>query len=203
MPVVTIFGTSTDGCIQSTSASYAAAREGIDGIVAIPDFLVVGQTTTFDCYESFVKFDTSSIPDGANITTVVFSLFGKDDSSTTDFTVKVALRDWGTTLETGDFVAGSSLGALTDVASRHTSLLTVEAYNDFNNLAFPANINRTGETRVIVFSDSQEFNVTPTTLERYEFYSESNTGTSKDPKLTITYTDPAYTPRHSAARTRA
>jgi uncharacterized membrane protein len=196
MSVLTIYSTTDDGYVSSLHAStYSTARSGSGSTLTAftsDTTVIMGQSYVtpyggYTCYEAFLGFDTSILPDTASISTAVLSLYGQTDSSATDFTIEARLRDWGSTVETGDYVAGASLSALTSLATFATSGFSASGYNAFTNVAMPANVNKTGYTRIICYSSRHSGNNTPTGLEYVVVYSGDQSGTSNDPKLVITY----------------
>lgn len=192
MAVTTIFGDTADAYIDSSSLTYSNARAGT-GIgldVVTGTSLLVGQTSAFDCYEAFVSFDTSAIADAATVSVVTLSLWLVTDSSATDFTVNVRDRDWGASVTTADFVAGASLSASgTLVASIGSSGIgSTGAYKDFTSQAAFLSVTniKTGTVHLLLDSSRQEGNNTPSGNEFLEFSSADTSGTTQDPKLTIT-----------------
>ena len=210
MSTLVVYSDTTDGYIGSAdvgaSPSYAAARAGtgsvLDAYAGIE--LTFGQQFTtsgdpdyipdYDIYESFLAFNTSSIPDTDTVSAAVLNLRSLYDHSTTDFTIEARLYDWGTGLTTADYVAGASLSALTLLAHRDTaSGWTVNTAYDLTDDAFAANVSKTGTTRLLLCSSRTTGNNTPTTYEQGSAYSADQTGTTSDPKLTVTYSS-SYDP---------
>jgi hypothetical protein len=197
MAVVTVYSDAADGMVTSANATYATARSG--GTLTADTTgtaITIGQTspplysTEYYCYEGFFGFDTSLVPDIATISTAVLGLVSASDFSFNEFTIEARLYDWSTTVTTADWVAGASLSALTSLATFATSGWATSGYNSFTDVAMPANINKSGFTRIICYSSRHSGNNTPTTLEFVSVYSGDNTGTVSDPKLVITYTLP-------------
>lgn len=192
MTTTTIYGSTADGNIQSSSATYSTARSGGGTLVAAAAGTAdVGQNVAaavYYLYEGFIQFDTSSIPDNDTITAVELSLYVYQDSSTTDFTVNARLYDWGAALTSADWVAGASASGNTLAATLATSGATDDAYNAFTSEdAFKANINKTGTTYLVLTSSRFENGDVPTGDERLLFRSGSYTGTTYDPKLVVTH----------------
>jgi hypothetical protein len=192
-----IYSDSSDNDINSTNATYSTARAGSSLFLGISaSYKSIGQYYsggTYGCYESFFGFDTSVLGAHSSISTAVLSIYGQSDSSSTNFTVEARSYDWSTTVTTGDWVAGASLSALTSLATLATSGYVSEGYNNFTDVAMPANVNKTGFTRIICCSSRMTNGDTPTTLEYVTVYEGGETGTTKDPKLTITTTP--YSPQ--------
>jgi len=139
-------------------------------------------------WETFLGFDTSSIPDGDTVSAAVLRVTSYADSSTTDFDIQARLRDWGTTVTTADWVAGADLSGLTLLGSYATSSgFTANTGYDLSDTAMAANVNKTGSTRMLLCSSRTTNNNAPTTPEYVGTYSSDYTGTTRDPKLTVTY----------------
>lgn len=194
MTTVTIYSDTADGYCNSSSTSYTSASNGT-GVGASPAPVVgyVGQYiiggTTYVVNLGYLKFDTSSIPDDAEITSVTLSCYGYNDLSTTDFTVEARLHDWGASLTSADWIAGSALSGKTLLASRSSSGWNTSGYNTFteNGSNFRNNINKTGTTYIVLCSAEHTAQSPPTNDEYIGLYFSDETGTSKDPKLEITY----------------
>src|SRR5690606_4539370 len=63
------------------------------------------------------------------------------------------------------------------------------AYNEFSDTAFATNINKTGETPIVVGTDMFADNIAPSTSNGYypTFRSADQSGTSQDPRLVVTH----------------
>jgi len=160
---------------QTTSASDVAGGQRLTGGI-------------YYVFQGLFAFDTSALGASANISAADFSLYGNANNSVTDFTVQCRLKDWGATVDTGDWVAGADLGSQTLLATFGTAGWSTAAYNDFSDIAFPANVNKTGTTRVLICSGNQADNTAPTGDEYVSCHYGDQTGTTQDPKLVITYT---------------
>lgn len=196
MTTTTIFSDLSDGRIQSVDAVYSVARAGSGVDITFndtsPDVLnLCGQllSTNYFCWQLFLAFDTSVIPDTDTIDSAVLSMYGFDDLSTDDFTVEARLHNWGGTLATTDFVAGADLSSKTLLATFATSTpWAAEAYNAFTSeSAFVSNIEKTGTTYIMLSSSKQRLGTAPTQSERVRAYLADATGTTKDPKLVVTH----------------
>jgi hypothetical protein len=191
-----VYADASDGYLYSGPGTYAAARAGT-GVGADTTGTTLGAyqqyvAPDYYVYEAFLGWDTSAIGAASTVSAVVLELYLQADNSALDHTLNVRLRDWGATLEAADWIAGASLSTLTLLASRATSGIgAAGAYKTFTNVAFPANVNRTGFTRVVMASSLTEAGTAPTaTLEQAEWWSANDSGTTRDPRLTITYTVP-------------
>lgn len=216
MTVTTIFGSTADSDISSADPSYAAARGQVGGStkatpVSSANELVVGQLLfgNYACYESFIAFDTSGIPDTDVISAVSLDLWLVTDNSTFDFTVRAREYDWGASVTTADFVAGPNLAItgnhLGDLAS--SGIGAAGAYKTFTTSAAivtnwinAANM-KTGTVRLILYSINQSNGDAPTGDERLIFSSADVAGTTQDPKLTVTHAAPTAFARPVFQRT--
>lgn len=193
MTELVVYSTPADGYISSLDTVYSNARAGTGFFFSADDtaeFMQLGQEPANPlCHEGFLDFDTSAIPDEATIDSVVLHLFGHTDNSTQDFTLEVRLHDWGAALTTSDWVAGDDLGSKTLLATLASSGFAVEAYNAFTDVAFPANIDTTGTTRVLICSDRHRIGNAPASGEAVIVYSADEADSSKHPKLVINYSE--------------
>jgi hypothetical protein len=209
MTTTVVYADASDGYITSqgleydnegpVDGNYADARAGSGPTSALTadtgsTSLTVGQDRVFGLaysyyvYEAFLSFDTSGIDDGDTVSAAVLNVTSHADSSTTDFTIQARLRDWGTGLTTADFVAGASLSGLTLLATYATSSgFTANTAYDFTDSAMPANVSKTGATRMLLCSSRTVGNNSPTGNELVAIKSADTTGTTSDPKLTVTH----------------
>lgn len=193
----TFYSSTADGQIESFNATYSTARSG--GTLTANTAggsANVGQVAGYACYEAFLSFDTSAIPDGDIITAVTLSLDGTGaiDGSDTDFTINARVYDWGASLTTADWIAGASLSGNTLVASRSTSGWNASGYNAFTSeAAFLTAINKTGVTYLVLSSSRHEAGTTPTGNEYVGVATADTTGTTHDPKLVVTHLSPTGT----------
>lgn len=199
MTVTTVFSGTTDGYIDSSSSSsYTTARNGTGTLTAdtASTTFNVGQAqtgakiVTDTCYEGFLSFDTSAITDSDVVSAIVLDVWLVTDNSATDFTLEARERDWGASLTTGDYVAGGSLSGLTLMASIATSGIgSTGAYKTLTSQAafLTATNLKTGTVYLILDSSREVGNNDPTGLEYVVLSSADNTGTTQDPKLTITH----------------
>lgn len=190
MATLTVYSGTGDGLIASSSGTYSSARSGAGLTAYTASRLLVGQDAGYVCYESFLRFDTSALTSGATVSAAVISLVLSSDNSATDFTLEARASTWGGTLGTGDWVAGASLSSSTLLASRSTSGMTSvdTRYDLTSDAAFPAGVSKTGNTDVFLSSSRHRGNNTPSGEEYQEYYDAEESGTTKDPRLVVTYT---------------
>lgn len=194
MTTFTIYADATDGYLSSSDASYSNARAGSGTLAAdaAGNSLIVGQQLTGGLYyawEAFLSFDTSLIGAGAVVSSATLRTTASSLNFGTACTINTRSRDWGAGLTTGDFVAGASLSGDTLVASVTSSSLNSTGIgfgsNHTSEVAMLSAINTTGSTRFILSSSRHQGNNTPTGDEYFAFYSSDQSGTTKDPRLTV------------------
>lgn len=201
MPTLVVFGGDEDDSVHSSRSfggTYEQAREGTAGVKSLSGGgIFVGQdgSTQWDVYEAFLRFDTSSVT--GTVSSALLQLYGQIDSSATDFTAEVRSYDWGATVTTGDYIAGSLLGATTLLATLSTAGFASETYMSFTEVALASNvvqdtIYRGGYTQLMVASDRERLDTSPSGGEFVSFYPGETVGTTKDPKLTLVYTPARY-----------
>ena len=192
-----IYGALADNVVGATSTTYATARAmtsptlGTVGALTLSISLNastrgVGNefvTPNYNCVQGFIAFNTSSVV--GPITSATLTLVAQTDISTTDFTIEARLKDWGLTVDTGDAVAGANLSALPLLATLATSTLAGAGRYSFTDVALGTNINTSDFTRILLCSDGQTNNTTPTTPSYVAFTAADNTGTTNDPRLDI------------------
>ena len=188
--VTTVFATAPvgQGYVRSRSSSYATARTG--GSLAAFNNHQAGQAFSspdYDCYESFLIFGTSGIPDADDVSAVVLSCDGSLDGSTTDFIMGAAASVYdGGSVVVGDWVSGDSIPT-PELATWDSAGYSAD-YNAFTETAgFKDAINKTGDTSLILYSQRHRDATTPTGAERVIFTDADAAGTTTDPKLDITH----------------
>lgn len=196
MPLYTFYAEPSDAAIESTSATYATAREGTGTVtpgstsaVTLP----VGQklvTGTYTVTQSFLSFDTHTLPRDRVLVGATFTMGVSSDVSTTDFTIELRAHDWGTTLEAADFVAGSALSGKTLVASLGTTTPlgagSVQLFADLDTILDA--VNPDGATRFFLSSSRQRTGTAPTGNEYVDFRSNDFGVTLLKPTLNLNMT---------------
>ncbi|MFQ6029155.1 MAG: hypothetical protein ACE5Q6_16875, partial [Dehalococcoidia bacterium] len=179
MTTTTIFSNANDASVTSrstTAQGYEAAREGTSGdqVVSNPAQATFGglgqfnQTTgspNWRCGELFLAFATGVIPDADTITSVTFSMHtsGVGGLNGPAFDMEVRQDSWQPSVDAGDFVPGSQLGARTLYASLNTSVLLAETRFDWseNGSNLRDAINKTGDTEFLVCSSRHRLGQPP------------------------------------------
>lgn len=209
MSVLTVFPdanpetTSVDGYAQQqTDPSTWATLQGGAGNGAsdtvTSDSLCVMASATSNRWRVIKRliflFDTSALTGNANIGKAILSLDAINGGVIDDFTDSVSITTSNpasnTALANGDF---DSLGAVKQAPDKLLSSIVYLEYNDWVlNSTGIGNISKTGVTKFGARATSDNDNSEPTWASgnaRTEatFYFADNTGTDRDPKLTILY----------------
>lgn len=195
MATLVVFAGTTDGHLQSFHSTYLTARSGggtINVDTAATTF-VSGQeffSPNYYIYEGFVQFDTSALGASATVSAATLSLWGNSQqvAGSSAFTHNARVSNWGAALTSADYVAGASLSGLTLVAHLAQTSVSQGAYNDFVDDAMAANVATTATTYLLVDSSRVESASVPTSTEYEAWQSADTSGTTNDPKLTVTYT---------------
>lgn len=189
----------TDGSVYCVGSTYSQVRNGAGGnssLTADTGTVLVGQDLSggfYAVFESFFRFDTSSLGAGSTISSAVLSLYGKSDSSTTDFVIEVRASTY-TSIATGTYVAGASISGTILTSYNTSGGWTTSGYNTIGSITSPnSNVSKTGATKFQLTSERTRTNTAPSGAEYVNAFPSSESGTSKDPKLVITYT-PAFVP---------
>ena len=188
---------------QHDAAASEVVLDNPGGETLIAGIGVGNAANTFrNLIRSFFLFDTSSLPDGATITSATISIYGTNKDATND----VPAPDIGlvattpasdTAIATGDYdQQGTTL--LSNTISYNSWSTT--GYNTFTlNASGLSAISKTGITKLGFRIESDRTNTAPTGdifysgVKRVFGYFYTNNA-SVDPKLEITYTVPASGP---------
>ena len=187
----TVRSATSDGYVYGYSATYSTARSTAYDVYAA-GALNVGQFKSdldYYCMEAFLNFDTSEIPEGAEIISAVLKLYGSVDNTTTDFILEARAHDWGDLLANSDWVPGADLGDSTLVAHHATSGgWATDAYTEFTDDDLAAHIVKGGTTRLLICSDRHRAGTQPSGREDGGFHSAEQTGApERRPTLVITW----------------
>ena len=179
---------SSSGHILSQDAVWATSRGAATGDSTGDAAYMGGElSATYDIYRYFLKFDTSSLPDTAIITSATLELYFVARDTTNDFTIATQTHTApNETLATADFDA-LTVDTPTEFSDRsaNVSTLTLNVYTSFTlNAAGLAAISKTGYTLIAVRSSKDVDNATPTGRSYVQAQSDTE---ANPPKLTINY----------------
>jgi hypothetical protein len=124
-------------------------------------------------WESFLEFDTLLQP-GRSFSTATLSLYITTDSATSsNFTINVALKNFGTGVDIGDFVAGGSLSA--SPITTLSTFFTSSGNSSSAGADIAANLTTSGKTQFILYSNKTQNNTAPpTNVSEYVVINPSN-----------------------------
>ena len=166
-------------------------------MIGYADQLEIGQLVEsspygpyYRIFRAFLFFDTSIIPDDANITSAILSLYIDSDYSDADF--QVTIQNGQPTyphmpLEAGDFYYGHYIG---NYGNRTTSEISGTGYWNITLTDFSI-INVNGYTKLCLRSDKDIQGTAPTNSE-YIIVKSAEAGSSYAPKLYVTYECEGY-----------
>lgn len=193
--------TTADGLVSGGGTApntYATARSTSTAFDTSANNFTVGQSyistgkgDQYDVYRSFLKFDTSSIPDGDTVSAVVMKLVCITDSSTTDFDVQIAKYDWSGSdpLSAGNRETaydGALAATLDDNIWRNTSGMSLNTQYDSGALA-TAWVSKTGATYYALRSKEDTDNSAPLGPENIAIASQDHATSGYRPILTVTH----------------
>lgn len=201
MTTLTVYADASDNFLESLSdVSYAAARSG-SGLLtpgtASGASVTIGQTYSatkgWYCYQGFESFDTSAIPDTATLSNATLDIYGASDfDANSQSYYLTGAKNWGTTVDTGDWVTVANFTQHGWIINAGSSW-TTSGYNTFSAFAgwyeTAGVISKTGTSYVVVASQRWYDGNAPVGDEYLDYWSADQTGTTQDPKLTVTYTD--------------
>jgi hypothetical protein len=191
------------------SGTYAWSRANLTSVSSNTDRMRFGQyyDGSYHLNEAFVRFDTSSIPDGATVTNVKISFYPFSETFNDldiPMELRVYVKDWyatGNALTGTDHVDGANLNTLPKVAHWHiphahpeSEHWTVNTYQEFEStteeLANLINaINKSGFTEFLCSYDWLENGHVRTGYNYGDVYGSNNTTQTKRPRLEITYSE--------------
>lgn len=183
----TFYATDSDGWLRGSHQNYATAhnKDVADYRDDGGDDVFVGQLLYYgyNIYRAGLFFNTSSLPNNADIIDATLSLYGTADVSITNFYVTVVKgADLDDPLVSADY--GDLLDETESRGRIYTSQWTVGGYNDIQlNLKGRLEISQTGITKFGLRSSRDIDAVAPGA----EFVSLSSSEGTAPAKLTVTY----------------
>jgi len=188
----TFYSTASDGFLEYGNSSYTVAHNAAyaDWVRSSFNVLAIGQVSSGGYYiqRGALFFNTSSLPDNADITSATLSLYGYFDESTIDFDVTVVD---GSLLD--EPLVASDYGDLrtqtTNGGGFNTVGFSTSGYNDiYLNAVGMGWISKTGITKFGLRSSRDITATAPSGLEHVGVHpSESVGGDGYRPKLVVSY----------------
>lgn len=196
--VTTFFASTDNGFIDSSSATYATARDGGGSFyVSSTDNPTMGYTTSAGQYfldMAFVRFDTSSLGDTDTIDVVALAVYGTTSANLGGgelFEARTGYTWSGGGVTSADWRTGAQFEALTLCATLSLATWSDSGYNTFveSGTTFRSNVNKTGQTEITLCTAKHRTTGTaPSDLSYGTFINATASGTTQDPKLTVTHT---------------
>ena len=186
------YSTSSDGHLRNSGSNYvtvwnATSSSNLDDADESGQIGQELMATTYTVMRSFFFFDTSSIPDDANVTSATLSLYGLLDYSYDDF--NITIQNGQPTyphdpLENADYNKEHYTG---NGGTFDTTNFETSAYNNISfSLEGLAWINKTGTTKLCLRSSRDINGIEPTQYEQVWVY-HSEMGNGYKPKLIINH----------------
>jgi len=191
-----IYASTTDSWIWGIRGNnYNNCRNTSSGYDSVLTYSQVGQydetpgpLAQYNCWRSYFEFDTSVIPDNANISNVKLYSKISTDASTIDFDVQINKFNWSSPISVSNrepnYDAGS---AVFDQVWRNTAGITTGVYYA-NSMSLDSTwLKKAGYTRYQLRSSRDVSAITPDTSEYISLMTSNNSGTTNDPYLEVTY----------------
>ncbi|HEY9473081.1 MAG TPA: fibronectin type III domain-containing protein [Mycobacteriales bacterium] len=203
MTVHNLSASTSDNGVESTSTTYSTARAGTGTktlLDASDTFQSAGQEkggSTFFVFEQLESYDTSTVP--ASGAAVVSAYFSKetDSSASSSWLLVAREKDFGSTVDTGDFVAGASLGTLPFLAQAQMSTALPQPRIYAGSTELVTRLGSVGPVRALWHSDRQRLGQAPTGTEDAAWWTGDKAG--QEPRLTVLTAPSAGLLYHSAA----
>lgn len=186
MATTTFYSSSEDSELLKSSATWSGARDAASAASIAKTGTGIGQQGThtggtYYAVRGAFPFDTSSLPDGDVISSVVAHFRAKATPiNTPTIHITKFTPDDATDLVVGDFdkFTFTSIGSF--------SPTTADTWYD-DTLSDISSVSKTGWTCFGLLEDHDLDNTTPTAQYFNSVYSADETGTSSDPKLVVTH----------------
>lgn len=196
--VSTFYASTDNGFIDSSSATYATARDGGGSFyVSSTDNPTMGYTTSAGSYfldMAFVRFDTAALGDSDTIDAVALSVYGTTSANLGGgelFEARTGYTWSGSGVTSADWRTGAQFEALTLCATLSLATWSDVGYNTFveSGTTFRSNVNKTGQTEItLCTAKHRTTGVAPSDLSYATFINATASGTTQDPKLVVTHT---------------
>ena len=180
-----------DADITGQDSTYSIARSTSISFRSTQESIYIGQDTGFLVRRDFLKFDTSSIPDGDTITQVNLKLVCTYDGSTADFDVQIVKQDWSAQDPIADGTREAAYdGCLAGTADnniwRNTNGMSTNTQYSSGNLS-TIWVSKTGFTYYSLRSSEDYINSAPTVSEQIALGAQENATPGYRPILTVAY----------------
>lgn len=190
-------GDTADGYVYGSNATYSTARATSAGYDTTGELFIMN-ATGYQVRRSFAKFDTSGIPDGDTISSVVMSLYLTTKVISTNWDVQIKKQDWSAQdpISAGNREAiydNCLTATLDDNIWQNTSAISTGNRYDSGNLS-TSWVSKTGYTYYSLLSKQDNDNTTPTTNSYIAVASQNYPTSGNRPYLTVTHAAVATLP---------
>jgi hypothetical protein len=188
------FYTSLDGYIRSTGQSTWSAARSTSAVAGSSDtWYMVGTrllSGSYYVYRGYLKFDTTAIPENAEILKANVKLTLYSDSSATDFNLRIYNYDWSIYDPFTSYREQAYDGLLATgsayVTWRGTSGISINTTYTSPDIA-TSHVNKGGYTYFGLISDQDRNNTAPTNDRFVGVYYRHIADAWKRPQLEVTY----------------
>ncbi|MBI4992654.1 MAG: hypothetical protein HZC26_00755, partial [Candidatus Magasanikbacteria bacterium] len=209
---IKFYPTAGDGNIFKSGYSWDIAHDATSGSGYSTTFTYIltgpsKSATSYFIYRSFLPFDTSSIPDDATITSASLNVYAQsisnNDNDGDDFiTLVQTSQASATALSVADFDQAGSINNPTEGINlserKDLTNIALGKYLTFNlNTTGLGWVSTTGTTKLglreghdVIDSAFGSSSTTSTLFNYFSIFSGEYIGTTQDPYLTVTYTQP-------------
>jgi len=183
-----------DGYVYGDATSYATARTTSTGFSIVTATLYIGQQyytpgTNYQTRRSYLKYDTSGIPDGDTVTQANATLYCTAKDAVT-FNINLVKQDWSAQdpITSGNMEAAydNCLAGTTDALWQSTASVTAGNAYTSSNLD-TTRVSKTGYTYYGVRSSKDESATAPTGNEYLQVASQDNVTAGFRPILTVVH----------------
>jgi hypothetical protein len=200
MATATIYAADTD-TVRSSNGTFTTMLSGSSLVLhSSTVYLRVGQVysaSTYFGYESFLKFDLSSIPSGSTINSVTYQMVVGERTEANTSTLYIAsVADFGT-IDTSDWRNRTALQALTPMASlahdgTNPAISTTATFTESGtSLRTWVSAAAGGNAFCMLWNEYLENGSSTNTNRFFGFYDEDDGTPGNRPTLDIDYTAPA------------
>ncbi len=180
------YTSSSDGLVYAGPGSWSAVYGAASGEIPISSTIVVGSDSSYYCRRGTLYFDTSPLPDNADIESATLHLFGKSDETSTYVAFDLVVVDGSSIAEPPTAMDYGYLGSRTAKGGYFRVNSTADNWRTtrYNIIELNATglgwINRTGPTKFGLRSSRDISNRTPTSTEQVGMYTSEEPGTDRD-----------------------
>lgn len=169
-----------DGAVEQTGATYPPSTNTFTtGSVLVSR----SKPSGYSVEVGLLKWDTSSLPDGATITAATLRGWCQDKASTDNLSLTADWYNWGAAVDSADWTNTPGTSAHAGTA---LSAITLGADNDFALVNPAGNVSRTGTTYLRLHISQRASDAAPTGNNYVQLASHEH-ATLVEARLIVTY----------------